>query len=92
MGESEAQFQQAVVDLAQLKGWLVTTADTGHLLMVNERTGGRVLVVAVLEDDLGLVTEEGVRWGRALMAGCGPNCYRIWRPSDLEEIAAELDR
>ena len=108
MRESEAQFQQAVVDLAQLKGWLVhharpaRTKDGGwrtpiqgdkgapDLLMVNERTGR--LILAELKSELGRPTGDQLRWGRALMAGCGPNCYRLWRPSDFPEIVVELSR
>lgn len=105
MGETEAEFQAAVIDLARLSGWLVhhtrpaRTADGWRtpiqgdkgfpdLVLVHERTGRQLLVE--LKSETGRLSEDQLRWGRALMAGCGPNNYRVWRPSDWDELAREL--
>lgn len=88
---SESQFQQAVVQLAQLRGWLVMhIADSRRglgagfpdLVLVLERTGR--LLFAELKSATGRVSAEQRRWLAALQRG-GHDAF-VWRPADLPTV------
>jgi hypothetical protein len=103
---SEAELQQAVVDLARLNGWLIFhTLDSrgsaaGFPDLVLVRAGQ--LVVAELKTETGRVHPEQQTWLDAL-AGveqacqeahhdmCGVDTH-IWRPSDWPSIQRRLTR
>ena len=83
---TEAQFQQAVVDLAQLRGWLVfhvhdsrrgLGAGYPDLTLLHERTGE--LIFAELKKADGRVSARQQRWIDALRRG--GHQVHVWRPA-----------
>mgnify|MGYP000672157540 CR=1 FL=1 len=85
---SEAQFQAAVVELAQLRGWLVMyIADSRRglgagypdLTLLHERTGE--LLFAELKTTTGRVSVKQQRWIDAFVAG--GHAVHVWRPAHL---------
>lgn len=94
---SEAAFQQAVFDLARLRGWLVFHAHDSRrglgagfpdLVLVHERTGD--LIFAELKAHDGRVSQVQQRWHAALLRG--GHQFHLWRPAHLRsgEIAGAL--
>ena len=90
---TEAQFQDAVVQLAQLTGWLVyhtfdsrrSQAGYPDLTLVK----GRRLVFAELKSQAGRVSAEQQQWLGALRAA-NPASVFVWRPQDWDEIETLL--
>ena len=92
---TEKAFQQAVVDLARLNGWLCyhtydsrrSEAGFPDLVLVK----GRVLIFAELKKEKGRLTKDQAAWREALW-----NVPKIgvclWRPSDWNAIKATLER
>lgn len=95
---SEGQFTETVIQLAKFYNWHVThfrpawtehgwrTPLSGHkgfpdLVLAR---GGAVLIVE-LKTEKGRVTKEQERWGEQI-----GDQYRLWRPSNLEQIKEEL--
>jgi hypothetical protein len=90
---AEKDFQRQVLDIAKLYRWhayhpmLSKWSERGwpDLAMVRPPR----IVFAELKVEAGRVTEHQARW-LALLAACpGVETY-LWRPSDLERIAAVL--
>lgn len=105
MPETEAQFERAVVELAQLCGWLdYHTRDSRRsnpgfpdLVLVK----GYTLIFAELKTEKGRVSEAQQRWLDALRQLAEPVVGEmtghsihvcLWRPSDWDEIRAALAR
>jgi hypothetical protein len=104
---SEAEFQQAVMDLARIfhwdvlhvrksigrrngkAGWQTTTNIRGwpDLFMFKAGCG---CIAAELKSATGKVTDEQ-RTVLASLAAAGVDAY-VWRPADLDAIAARLKR
>ena len=92
---TEAQFQQAVVDLARATGWFVYhTHDSRRsapgfpdLTMVR----GNRLIFAELKTEKGFLTHAQEDWLGRLEATChrGLGVY-VWRPSDWPDIETLL--
>lgn len=91
---SEREFQQAVVDLARLNGWLVhfvwnsrhSPSGWPDIFAVRDSE----IVVLELKTERGRVTESQRRWLLAFQtAGISA---RVYRPSDWDEIVAILSR
>lgn len=95
---SEGQLTETVIQLAKFHGWQVThfrpawteqgwrTPLSGHKGfpdLVLARNG--VVLIVELKTERGRVTQEQNRWATAIGAE-----YRLWRPSNLEEIKEEL--
>jgi hypothetical protein len=95
---TEAEFTDAVIDLAHFRGWLCThfrpawtgkgfrtalQGDAGFPDLVLARRG--VVIHAELKTEKGRVTRAQAAWATALGGS-----YRLWRPSDMDEIAREL--
>lgn len=85
-GPSEAQFQQAVVDLAKLRGWYVfhvhdarrgLGAGYPDLTMLHPRTGE--LLFAELKTSSGRVSQRQQEWIDAL--ALGGHVVHVWRPA-----------
>lgn len=84
---SEAAFQQAVVELAKLRHWLVfhdydsrrNAAGFPDLVMVHQRTGE--VIYAELKTHKGRVSQAQQRWIDALTLG-GASVH-VWRPAHL---------
>lgn len=83
---SEAQFQQSVVDLAQLRGWMVMhIADSRRglgagypdLTFLHPRTGE--LLFAELKTSSGRVSHRQQEWIDALHRG--GHVVHVWRPA-----------
>lgn len=91
----EKDFQQNVIDLARLAGWLhYHTFDSrrsapGFPDLVLAR--GRRVIFAELKSERGTLTPEQERWLEALRAAQGIETY-VWRPGDWEEITEVLAR
>lgn len=93
---TEAQFQQAVLDLADLRGWLYfhdydsrrNPAGFLDLVLLHERTGE--LLFAELKTATGRVSVKQQRWIDALIAG--GHAVHVWRPAHLRsgQIARAL--
>lgn len=96
---NEEQFKARVMAYAQLRQWRIchyrparTTSGwrtplEGHrgapdLILARD---GRVLLVE-LKSEKGGMRPGQVEWGMAI----GPEHYRLWRPSDWDEIVDEL--
>lgn len=81
---TEAQFQQAVVDLVKLRGWLwFHDVDSRRnrrglpdLVLVHPRTGE--LKFIELKTDVGRLTPEQRQWIAALEQG--GHSVHVWRP------------
>ena len=89
---SEKEFQRAVVDLARMYGWLCyhtydsRRSEPGFPDLTLAR-GGRLLL-AELKTEKGRLSAAQKAWASEL-----PACqYRLWRPSDLDAIVAELSQ
>lgn len=92
---TEKAFQQAVVDLARLNGWVCYhTYDSRRsepgfpdLVLVK----GHSLIFAELKTQKGRLTKDQETWREALWNV--PNIgVCLWRPSDWEYIKATLER
>ena len=97
---TEAQFQKAVIELAELHGWLVFHAPDGEhnkrqnrtakgfpdLVLVNEARG--LLRFAELKTDDGKTTPEQDAWRNAIEE-CGTDA-EVWRPRHWATIEAML--
>lgn len=88
---TEKQFQSNIVSLAKTFGWLCYhTYDSRRcepgfpdLVLVREK-----VIFAELKTEKGKLTEHQKNFrDRLLAAGAD---YRLWRPSDMEEIATTL--
>ena len=94
MSLSEKRFQQQVIDLAHLAGWLVYhTYDSRRsapgypdLALCHEARGQYLL--AELKSDRGRLSPAQQRWIQALQRA-GIECH-IWRPGDFDAIVARL--
>lgn len=102
--ETEAGFQQAVVELATLRGWLCyhthdsrrSNAGYPDLTLARHRR----LVFAELKSETGRVAPAQRLWLDALLAVCAdwpdpcsercPVEVYVWRPSDWPEVEAVL--
>ena len=97
---TETQFADAVIELAQYNGWRVVhfrpartdkgwrtamTGDRGFPDLVLARDG--VVLIVELKTQDGRMGVGQAEWGTAL-----GDCYRLWRPSDLNTIRDELRR
>jgi hypothetical protein len=90
---TERDFQRQVLDLARILGWqayhpaLSKWSERGwpDLALVRPPR----LVFAELKAEAGKVTEHQARWLALLRACPGVEAY-LWRPSELEAIAAVL--
>ncbi|WP_107661249.1 PDDEXK family nuclease [Nocardia suismassiliense] len=98
---TEKEFQERVMDLAKLQGWLVVhirpayrqsgkvstpyTGDSGLPDLILARAG--VVLLVELKSEKGKPTAEQLRWLKA----AGPNGY-LWRPSDWATIQDVLGR
>ncbi len=91
---TEKEFQQAVVDLARLNGWLVyhpfdsRRSTPGYPDLTLARPP-RICYVE-LKTDKGRITAEQQKWLDAL-AKCSVEVY-VWRPSMWDEIERVLGR
>ena len=95
---TEAQFTETVIELAKFHGWMVShfrpawtergwrTPLQGHKGFpdITLARNGVVLIVE-LKTIKGKTTKEQQRWAEAI-----GEQYRLWRPSDLEEIKEAL--
>ena len=94
--QTEAEFQSAIVEYAQARGWLVHAqrparsdkgwrtpiqGDPGFPDLVLARAG--VVVIAELKSETGTVTSDQIRWGQALES-------YLWHPSDWPMIERML--
>ena len=100
---TEAAFQQQVIDLAQLSGWLVHAERPARMADGRWRTPiqgmagfpdlvlvrERVLFVE-LKSERGKLSPEQEQW-LAVLRTAGADA-RLWRPSDWPEIEATLMR
>lgn len=85
---SEAAFQQAVVDLAKYRGWLVfhdfdsrrNAPGFPDLVLLHQRTGE--LVFAELKAQGGRLSQAQQKWLDALTIG-GHEVH-VWRPGQLK--------
>lgn len=92
--QSEREFADAVVETAQLLGWMVkrdpvwrpTSASPGFpdLVLCN----GRRIIFAELKAKTGKLTKDQRLW-LALLNAAGADT-RTWRPADWPEIEAVL--
>ena len=95
---TEADFTQAVIELAQFRQWHVThfrpartmkgwatplQGNAGFPDLVLARRG--VVIHAELKTEKGRVTRAQMTWAVAL-----GSTYRLWRPSDMDDITREL--
>lgn len=95
---NEAEFQQAVIDIAKLRGWRVAhfrpartakgwrTPVQGHAgfpdLVLARR--GRVLFIE-LKSDKGRITADQLAWAKEL-----GEAFRVWRPAYITVIPEAL--
>lgn len=88
----EKDFQQMIVDYAQLRGWLVyhpydsrhSAAGYPDLTLVR----GDRLIFAEIKTAMGKVSNEQIEWKTGLeMAG---QMHYLWRPDDWQEIVEVL--
>lgn len=95
---TEAQFTETIIELAKFQGWLVTHFRPAHTEhgwrtplqghkgfpdLVLARRGS--VLIAELKTQRGRVTREQERWAEAI-----GECYRLWRPDDLDQIKEDL--
>lgn len=91
---TEREFQQQVVDLAGLTGWLVYhTHDSRHsaqgwpdLVLVRPPE----LIFAELKTETGRLSTAQKEWLEALTGSGQRAC--VWRPADFDAIVAALAR
>ena len=104
MKETEAGFQRAVIELAQLHGWVVHHTRKARAGRKGERWVTPVaadgagfvdlvlardkVIFAELKTDMGLLRPSQKMWRTALIAA-GAN-YRLWRPRLWDAIEEEL--
>ena len=99
---NEAQFQAAVIQIARLNSWRVfhpkkmqgrdgtwrtaLTGDNGwpDLVLAHPKRG---LIVAELKADRGRLTQDQHAWLTALAPWAE---IHVWRPADIDKIAARL--
>ena len=90
---TEAEFQQAVIDLARMTGWLVfhdhdsrrNTPGFPDLVLAHPKRG---VIFAELKSATGRLRPEQSRWLEVLaLAGC--ETY-VWRPADMQAITERL--
>lgn len=101
---SEAEFQAAVIELAQQCGWMVAhfrpgrTADGWRTPVMADGVGfpdlvlakpGRPLILAELKREDGKITTDQRRWLNTLTQCDGIACF-LWRPSDWPATEALL--
>ena len=103
--QSEKEFQTAVVEYAQLNGWMLhhdlpsltqrgtwrtaIQGDPGFPDLAMARHG--FVVLAELKSEKGRQSEAQKAWEDAI--GADPaDGYRLWRPSDWDEIEQTLRR
>lgn len=102
---SEAEFQSAVIQLAQVTGWRVAhfraaqnSRGDWRTPVAADGTGfpdlvlvrGHKLLFRELKTVKGRLTIEQLAWGEALKAA-GAN-WGVWRPSDWDLIESALKR
>ena len=91
--QTEAQFQQAVIDYAKLMGWRVFHAfdsrrsEPGFPDLTMVRNGR--LIFVELKRDIGRLTKSQARWGADLM-DCEGVLWECWRPLNWPEIEETL--
>jgi hypothetical protein len=98
---SEAIFQDQVIRLAKMQGWLIFHASPkmvrpgvwrsdgrGFPDLVLVHKGGRGIIFAELKTDLGRLSEHQLDWGEAILTAGGE--YHVWRPQHLQAIAERL--
>jgi hypothetical protein len=98
---SEAIFQDQVIRLAKMQGWLIFHASPkmvrpgvwrsdgrGFPDLVLVHKGGRGIIYAELKTDLGRLSEHQLDWGEAILTAGGE--YHVWRPQHLQAIAKRL--
>lgn len=96
---SEKLFQDKVVQIAKMNGWLVAhqvphqvrpgewrsdTTGFPDLVLMHPTRG---IIFAELKTEVGKLTTEQTTWLRGLSHFA--ECY-VWRPTDLQEIAGRL--
>ena len=87
---TEKQWQQQVVDLAQVYGWLVyhtydsRRSEPGFPDLVMVHKGQERVIYAELKTARGSLTPDQHEWLRALQA-CGCEVY-LWRPYDFGDV------
>jgi hypothetical protein len=98
---SEAIFQDQVIRIAKMQGWLIFHASPkmvrpgvwrsdgrGFPDLVLVHKGGRGIIYAELKTDLGRLSEHQLDWGEAILTAGGE--YHVWRPQHLQAIAERL--
>ena len=96
-GPSESQFQAAVIEYAELRGWMVYhVANVKSHLRAKTSVGypdltmiryGRLLFAELKRTAKDKPTEAQEKWLRELDCGCA---VYVWRPSDWPEIERVL--
>ena len=93
--ETEASFQSAVIDYAELRGWRVyhvpdsrkvQRTGKGFPDLVMARWG--ILVFAELKTDTGRLSPAQLEWRDAMEIDAD---FRVWRPKDWERIKECLE-
>lgn len=101
LGQSEAQFQQQVLDVARLRGWTLVyhPADnvpretkSGKRYLQDVKPGFPDLVLvrerivyAELKTMTGRLSKAQQKWRDGILAAGGD--WHLWRPSDIVDIA-----
>lgn len=96
---TEDELKSTVIELAKYRGWKVThfrpalnrrgqwrtplEGDAGFVDLVLARRGE--VIHAELKTETGVLSKGQREWSEAL-----GDTYRLWRPSDLDQIAKEL--
>lgn len=94
--QTEKQFQEAVIELAKLNGWMVyhthdsRRSEPGFPDLVLVKNG--FVIFAELKTEKGRVSEAQEKWLRNL--GSGEGCFSVflWRPKMWDGIARTLAR
>lgn len=93
---TEKSFQEQVIEFARLSGWIAyhtfdsRRSEPGFPDLVLARVGEFQPLFVELKSEKGRLSEAQVKWRETLMLGGGG--YRLWRPSDWEEIEETLRR
>ena len=103
--QSEKEFQAAVIEYAHLNGWLVhhgraaqvregkwvtpIQGDAGYVDLTLARPG--IVIGAELKAEKGRLSEGQKEW-EAVLRQAYEFDYRLWRPSDWDEIETTLRR
>lgn len=93
--QTEAQFEQAVTQLAELHGWRVyhtrnskgSVAGFPDLVMVKP---GQPVIFAELKRESGKVTKAQADWNNVLHLSSSNITVRLWRPSHWPHIEDAL--